>query len=86
MMKKIKTLNLNLNWVLFLTAPLFIAVLFIFRFSPHIEFCVLIFTALIYLAVAILHHLKDKTLTLEIIIEYVLIATLALIILQGLIL
>lgn len=78
--------KLNLIWILALSTPAFFVALFIFRFSSTIQFRIFTLAALVYLGVALLHHYKDKTLTLEIIIEYILIAVLALLILQGLIL
>lgn len=78
--------KLNLIWILILSTPIFLVALFIFRFSSSIQFQIFALAALLYLVVAIIHHFRDKTLTLEITIEYVLIAALALLILQGLIL
>ena len=40
-------------------------------------------TSIIYLSMALVHHYKDKTLTLEVIIEYVLIALLAIVVVSG---
>lgn len=85
-MNKINLKKANLIWVLTLFIPVFLVALFIFRFSPQTQFQIFVLAALVYLAVALIHHYKDKTLTLEIIIEYILIAALALLILQGLIL
>jgi hypothetical protein len=65
-------------------SPLFISLLIFFRYSPKLQFQILTLAALIYFIFALLHHNKDKTLTWEIIIEYALIAALALIILGGL--
>ncbi|MFH0937203.1 MAG: hypothetical protein V1808_02835 [Candidatus Daviesbacteria bacterium] len=77
--------NLNIFLVLVLITPILIIILFLLRFTPQAQFQILLVSALIYLSLAILHHYKDRTLTLEIIIEYILIAILALLILQGLI-
>lgn len=85
-MTKFFVKKLNLIWILILSTPIFLVALFIFRFSSSIQFQIFVLAALLYLAVAIIHHYRDKTLTLEITIEYVLIAALALLILQGLIL
>lgn len=46
---------------------------------------ILLIFALLYLIWALLHHKKDKSLTLPIFLEYVLTATLALILLTGVI-
>lgn len=89
-MKQVKILNVNLTklsliWVFIVSVPLFTLALFFYRFSPKMQFIVFMTAALLYLAAALLHHFKEKSLTLEVIIEYILIAALALIILQGLI-
>jgi len=73
------------TWILILSIPVFGILLIIFRFSPEKQFQVLITASVVYVATAILHHFQDKTLTMEIIIEYMLIAVLALLLLQGLI-
>lgn len=69
--------------IVIVTAPLFILALFLFRHSSNIQFNFLMMAAVIYLGTAILHHRRDKTLTFEIIIEYVLIAALALLMVQS---
>lgn len=78
--------KINLVWVMVFSTPLFLAALFIFRYTPTTQFEIFSLAATTYLIVALIHHYRDKTLTLEIIIEYFLIAALALLILQGLIL
>lgn len=57
-----------------------------FQNLPKMQFQILVILSLIYLSWALLHHTLDKSLTLEIVIEYVLTALLALIILYGLLL
>ncbi|KKR80446.1 MAG: hypothetical protein UU73_C0001G0216 [Candidatus Daviesbacteria bacterium GW2011_GWA1_41_61] len=81
---RLKIPEIDLMTVIFFTVPIFIFTLFAYRFSPQIQFQIFTLAAIIYVIVALVHHHKDKSLTLEIIIEYVLIAALALIILQGL--
>ena len=71
-------------WLFILTVPAFMALLFFFRFSPVLQFETLILASLLYMSAALLHHWRDKTLTVEIILEYALIAVLALIIFGGL--
>lgn len=83
-MRKRKVISLNLTWALLLSAPVFIYGLFIHRYSPKNVFAILSLAALLYLLVALSHHLKDRTLTLEVWVEYLLIAALALVIIQGL--
>ncbi|MDO8486488.1 MAG: hypothetical protein Q7S77_02230 [Candidatus Staskawiczbacteria bacterium] len=77
-------LKINTMWVSILSIPFFVGLLIIFRFSPERQLQVLITASIVYVATAILHHFQDKTLTMEIIIEYILIAVLALLLLQGL--
>ncbi|MCL5785014.1 MAG: hypothetical protein M1142_06720 [Patescibacteria group bacterium] len=82
--KTIKIKKINLIWILAASTPLFIISLFVYRFSRVLQMRILGLAAVVYLGAALLHHYKDRTLTLEIAIEYILIAALALIILQGL--
>lgn len=77
---------MNVIWILTISSPIFILAFILFRFSPGLQFQILILAALVYFAVALLHHYRERTLTLEIIIEYILIAVLALLVLQGVIL
>ncbi len=76
--------KINLIWLFAFTMPFMVVLMFIFRFTPQIQFQLVTLAALFYLTVALLHHYKEKTLTKELMIEYVLMAALALIILQGL--
>lgn len=71
-------------WISILSTPFFIGLLIIFRFSSQRQMQVLITASIMYVITAILHHFQNKTLTNEIIIEYILIAVLALLLLQGL--
>ena len=48
-----------------------------------VQFQILVMLSVLYLGWALLHHNLDKSLTLEIIIEYVLTALLAMVILYG---
>lgn len=81
-----KTLRkINLTWVLFFSVPLFLIIFLRYRHSPYLIFLLLTLATLIYLLVSLLHHLKDKTIRTEVILEYFLIALLALIIFQGLV-
>lgn len=57
-----------------------------FQFLPQIQFAVLSTLVLFYLCWALLYHHFDKSLKLEIMIEYILTAALALVFFYGLIL
>lgn len=87
-MKKIMNFiaKLNLIWTFVGSVPIFIIFLFIFRFSPGIQFIIFFIATCFYLIITLIHHFRQKTLILEIVIEYILIAVLALIIVQSLIL
>lgn len=81
---KIKNLiKMDLGYLMLLTAPFFILFVYLFRYSTFLQFEVLSLAALVYLIIGIAHHYHKRTLSLEIIVEYVLISGLVLIILQG---
>lgn len=88
MIKKIKLYikKLDLLWMFVGSLPFFLIALFWFRFSPKIQFIIFFIATCFYLIIALIHHFRHKTLILEIVIEYILIAILALIIVQSLIL
>lgn len=54
-----------------------------FSTQPQLQFMILTCLVLLYLSWAILFHLKDKSLTLEVMLEYILTATLALVFFYG---
>lgn len=78
--------KLDLMWVFVISIPMFLIALFWFRFSPNIEFIIFFVATCFYLILALIHHFRQKTLILEIVIEYILIAILALVVIQSLIL
>ncbi len=51
--------------------------------QPQAQFSVLLALVLLYLAWALIHHILDKSLTLEVSLEYILTALLALIFFYG---
>jgi hypothetical protein len=55
-----------------------------YQFLPEIQFTILGSLILVYLLWAFVYHKLDKTLNLEIMLEYILTALLALVILYGL--
>lgn len=77
--------RINKHSVLILVVLSLIALIGVFRFGDNsrLQFQILTSLALIYLSWALLHHTIDKSLTLEVVIEYVLTALLAIIILYG---
>lgn len=75
--------KLNLTAIFFLTIPIFLITLFWLRFSPQKQFITFSIATLVYLIFALIHHFREKTLILEIVVEYILIAILALIVVQS---
>lgn len=82
---KVRNLHFSYGWLIAVSMPFFIASLILFRSSSSNQFKAVLGLVVLYLGGAILHHFQDQSLTLELIIEYVLIAGLVLLILQGLI-
>ncbi len=85
-MKFTKTVNLK-KLTLFGLFLLTFLVIIIFHFQETIldQFRFLVLMAVVYLIWAISHHLTDKSLKLEVAVEYLLIALLVFIILSGLV-
>lgn len=77
---------LKINSVFILLAVTFIALVGIIKFAdmPKVQFQILTTSTLIYLTWALLHHGINKSLKLEVVIEYILTALLAIVILYGL--
>lgn len=69
-----------------LSAALTLAIVLKLQYIPQIQFLAVTILVMFYLLWAMVHHFIDKTLTLEIMIEYVLTALLALIVLYGILL
>lgn len=57
---------------------------FLLRGDPQIQLNLLIMAVFLYLSFSFIHHFLDKSLTLEVIIEYILIAWLSIVLLIGL--
>lgn len=75
-----KKLYLNI-WHLFLTLSLITAVFsFYFVNQSAIQHRLVIALSILYVSFSLVHHYKDKSLTFEIILEYILIAVLVMII------
>ncbi len=81
MIKKIAKLDLTYA---FIPIGLFsVMLILLFKGNANLQLQILIFSAVSYVGLAIFHHHQDKSLTLEIIVEYILIAALIIIVLQG---
>lgn len=83
-MKRIAVEKINLTGVFIGMFLVFAGLIVKSNHSAKTTFSLLVLAACCYFLLAVVHHLKDKNLRLEIIVEYFLIALLALIIFQGL--
>jgi hypothetical protein len=54
-----------------------------FKTTPAIQFFIITFLAIVYLAWASIYHLLDKSLNLEVMLEYILTALLVLVVFYG---
>lgn len=79
-----KKLSLELDRGMVPLSILFFILIYFFRNDSTLQYELVILAAVFYVSAALLHHHFDKSLTFEIVAEYILIAALALIILQGL--
>ncbi|KKQ67280.1 MAG: hypothetical protein US86_C0001G0207 [Candidatus Daviesbacteria bacterium GW2011_GWA2_38_24] len=78
-----KFLKLDLMHLFLVFSIIAFAALLIFKQNTLLKINIVALTSIIYLSMALVHHYKDKTLTLEVIIEYVLIALLAIVVVSG---
>lgn len=62
-----------------------IILIFILRGNGLLQFQIATMLAISYITVALIHHYFDKSLTLEVVIEYILIALFSIILLQSII-
>ena len=60
-----------------------LALIFLFRGNSLVQFELVVIGVMFYLVTALVHHHLDKSLTVEATLEYILIAVLVLIVLQG---
>lgn len=78
-----KALKLHLDQFFLPLAIILIGLIFVFQHQNQVQFELMVLATLLYLATALLHHHFDKSLTFEVVIEYILIALFALIVIGG---
>ncbi len=83
MIQRLIIKKLSSNTIFIITIPILLSILFWFRFAPQKQFIVFFIATIIYLILALIHHFREKTLIIEIVIEYILIAILALVVIQS---
>ena len=82
----LKKINLDLLHIFLPLGIIFLVLAFLFNKNSSILIQGIVTMTLIYLGFSFMHHNVDKTLTLEVALEYILIACLVLVILAGVIL
>jgi hypothetical protein len=83
---KLIKLNKHIHILVALTGVVGLILLVKYNNLPQIQFLIATTLIMLYLLWAILHHHSDKTLSFEVVIEYVLTALLSLVILYGILL
>ncbi|MBI2596177.1 hypothetical protein HYW46_05600 [Candidatus Daviesbacteria bacterium] len=78
-----KKIKMNIFYLLLPLSIILIVASFIFRQHANIQLELAILAIFIYISFALIHHFFDKSLSLEIIIDYILISILATVILLG---
>jgi hypothetical protein len=82
MIKKVRK-HLNSSYLFLPIALLFVGLILYFQNYPKLQLQLVVLAAISYIVVALVHHYHEKSLTIEVIIEYALIAALAIILLSG---
>ena len=82
MTKKVRR-HFNSSLIFVPIGALFVGLILYFNRYPQLQLQLVVAAAICYMIVALVHHYHDKTLTFEVIIEYTLIAALAIILLSG---
>jgi hypothetical protein len=80
---KVKKLKLELIHIFIPLAVIFIFLSFILPKNPLMQLQLLILFGLLYFMTVFVHHNFDKSLTFEIMAEYILVAILAIVIILG---
>ena len=77
--------KLHLQTTFVMLSLLLIVLSFAFHSQRNLQFELLILLVIVYVSFSMLHHYLDKSLTLETMLEYILIASLAVVLLLGLV-
>lgn len=85
-LKKVTKLQRYGFLIIVLTSAASLVLILKLQYLPQVQFLVVTVLVMFYLMWALVHHFADKTLTLEVMIEYVLTALLALVVLYGILL
>lgn len=85
-LKKVTKLQRYGFLIIVLTSAVSLMLILKLQYLPQAQFLVATVLVMFYLTWALVHHFADKTITMEVMIEYVLTACLALIVLYGILL
>lgn len=81
---KLKKLYQNILEVYYVPLALvFLVIMYYFKDNRKMQIQIVVVAAIIYVSLALIHHRLDKSLTPKTIIEYILLAVLIVILLQG---
>lgn len=84
-MKFAKSIDKNFIYILLPLGLSFVALSFVLPQYKLIQASLAFIFLYLYIGLSLLHHKEDKSLTLEVTLEYILIATLTLVLLLGII-
>lgn len=82
-MKKVYRVTENLNYIFLIVVAILILLTIFFKDQPGLQFQILVTGAILYVSMALAYHHLDKSLTFEVLLEYILIGSLAIIILLS---
>jgi hypothetical protein len=66
--------------IMIVLSPIFTLGVYYYRDMPYLQMQVICMASITYLSLAVLHHIKDKTIHMDLILEYVFIAILILVV------
>ncbi len=81
-MKSLKIKDL-LIYIFFPIALALVFLIFYYKYNPQVQYNLMILTLLTYLGLSLLYHKMDKSLTLQVVFEYILLGSLTVIVVLG---
>ena len=69
--------------IMVLLSPIFLLGIYYFRNLPFLQIEVISIAAIVYLSLAILHHIKDKSIHIDLMLEYVFVSILILVLVNN---
>lgn len=80
-----KRMNLRelLIYIFFPITLALVSLVFYYKFNPLVQYNLMILTLITYLGLSLLYHKLDKSLTLQVLFEYILLGSLTIIVVLG---